>query len=73
MTEKKPLGFEIQDIRIGGLIQRVKHSKRVLEKYLDGQLEVVEELEQELLAPFGMTHGKIGYNCYAFLPTTGVL
>ena len=73
MAEKKPSGFEIQDIRIGGLIQRVKHCKHVLEKYLDGQLEVVEELEQELLAPFGMNHGKIGYNYYAFLPTTGVL
>lgn len=73
MNEKKPFGFEVQDIRIGGVIQRVKHCKRTLERYLDGNLAKVDELEQEILAPFGTDSGKIGWNCYGILPTASVL
>ena len=73
MTERKPFGFEVQDIRIGGAIQRIKHCKRTLERYLSGELERVEELEQEILPPFSLTQEKINGVGYATLPTTGVL
>ena len=73
MRERKPFGFEIQDIRIGGVIQRVKHCKRMLEKYLNGELEQVAELEEEILPPFGWQHGKVSGSWYGNLPTTGVL
>ncbi|MBR2341424.1 MAG: beta-N-acetylhexosaminidase [Clostridia bacterium] len=72
-TERKPFGFEVQDIRIGGLIQRVKHCKSVLEKYLNDDLEKIEELEQEILPPFGSTHGKINGYRYVTLVTTSIL
>lgn len=70
MTERKPFGFEVQDIRIGGLIQRVKHCKRTLEKYLKGELTTIDELEQEILPPYGSTHGKVNGIRYITLPTT---
>jgi hypothetical protein len=73
MKERKPFGFEVQDIRIGGAIQRIKHCKKTLEKYLSGQLQRVEELEQEILPPFSLTQKKINGVGYATLPTTGVL
>ena len=47
--ENKPQGWEIQDARIGGLIQRVKTCAGRLQEYVDGQREVLEELEEELL------------------------
>ncbi len=47
--ENKPFGFEVQDIRIGGLIARVKHCKERLEEYLDGEIEQIEELNEPVL------------------------
>ena len=73
MTERKPFGFEVQDIRIGGAIRRIKHCKQTLEKYLAGELKRVEELEQEILPPFGMTRKNINGVGYTNLPTTGVM
>ena len=49
--ENKPFGFEIQDIRLGGLIQRVKHCAKSLTDYSSGKLDKIAELEEELLAP----------------------
>jgi hypothetical protein len=72
-TERKPFGFEVQDIRLGGLIQRIKHCKRTLEKYLSGELNRVEELDQEILSPYGTPRGKICGCWYSNVPTTGVL
>ena len=73
MTEKKPFGFEVQDIRLGGVIQRLKHCKKTIEKYLAGEIDKIDELEQEILAPLGAEGGKIGYNYYGVLPTASVL
>lgn len=46
--ENKPFGFEVQDIRFGGLIQRLSHCKTVLRKYVKGEIEAIPELEQKL-------------------------
>ena len=43
------------------------------QKYLNGQLERVEELEQEILPPLGLTRKEINGVGYANLPTTAVL
>lgn len=51
--ENKPYGFEVQDIRIGGLKQRLLHCAERLQNYADGKLERIEELEEQLLNPFG--------------------
>ena len=50
--EAKGFGFERHDIRFGGAIRRLRHCRRILEKYLTGELLEIEELEQEVL-PIG--------------------
>ena len=49
--ECKPQGFEKQDIRLGGLMQRVAHCRRILSEYLAGRRDRIEELEEHIL-PF---------------------
>ncbi len=49
MKENKPCGFEIQDVRLGGLLMRIKHCKKRLLAYLSGELTRIEELEEPLL------------------------
>ena len=49
MWENKPHGFDVQDARIGALIQRVKHCRDRIKAYLDGELIKIEELEEPLL------------------------
>lgn len=51
--ENKPHGFDVQDIRIGGLVQRLKSCKKRLENYLEGTLKEIPELDEELLDYFG--------------------
>lgn len=48
--ENKPQGFEVQDIRIGGLLQRVRTCKRRLDEFLLSG-KPIEELDEEIL-PF---------------------
>lgn len=50
MKECKPFGFEKHDIRLGGLMRRLSHCRRVLEEYLNGKREAIEELEEDILA-----------------------
>lgn len=49
MTDNKPHGFDVQDVRIGGLICRMKHCRERLTEYLNGDLQRIEELEEPLL------------------------
>ena len=57
--ENKPFGWEIHDVRIGGLIRRIKTCKEKIKKYLIGEIIEIEELEAEPLpltdAPFPVT------------------
>lgn len=45
--ENKSFGFEVLDIRVGGVESRIKTAQRKLQAYLDGQLSGIEELEAE--------------------------
>ena len=47
--ENKPFGFSLHEIRIGGLIERLRSTRLRLEAYLEGNITVVEELECEAL------------------------
>lgn len=47
--ENKPHGFDIHDIRLGGLLQRVKYCHAKLKSYLSGEIDVIEELEEKLV------------------------
>ncbi|MBQ4316565.1 MAG: beta-N-acetylhexosaminidase [Oscillospiraceae bacterium] len=48
-TENKPQGFEIMDIRLGGLKQRVLSCKRRIEQYINGEISEIPELCEAVL------------------------
>ena len=52
-SENKANGFEVQDIRLGGLMLRLKHLSEVLTDYADGKLKNIPELEEKTLDYFG--------------------
>lgn len=49
--ENKPHGFEVQDARYGGLVARLEACARRISSYIEGEIDRLEELEEELL-PF---------------------
>ncbi len=63
MRENHPSGFDVQDIRIGGLLQRVTSCKIRLRDMADGKISKIDELEVEIL-PY--TNGR---NCTVKEPT----
>lgn len=48
--ESKPQGFEIQALRIGGLMQRISDCKERLQAYVNGDIAELEELNESVLA-----------------------
>ncbi len=44
-TENKPNGFEVHEIRIGGVIARTKSCKNRILAYISGKIDRIEELE----------------------------
>ena len=55
--ECKPNGFEKHDIRLGGLMQRIRHCHNILSEYLVGKREGISELEEDIL-PFNKEDDK---------------
>ena len=51
-TDNKPCGFDVQDIRIGGIIRRTSACRRRILDYVGGKIESIPELEEEIL-PYG--------------------
>lgn len=49
MRYNKPFGFEVMDIRYGGIIERIRTAKARINDYLAGNIEALEELEAERL------------------------
>ena len=47
--DNKRCGFEVQDIRLGGLTRRIRHCREVLERHLSGELSAIEELDEPAL------------------------
>jgi hypothetical protein len=48
-TDNKPHGFDVQELRLGGLLFRMRSSRERLMSLLDGTEPVIPELEEELL------------------------
>ncbi len=48
-TESKPYGFEVQDVRFGGLERRLQSCAERAEAYLNGEIDRIEELEETIL------------------------
>ena len=51
MRDNKPFGFEVQEMRLGALLIRLRSCRERLQAYLNGEIEVIEELAVEHL-PF---------------------
>ena len=67
MLDNKPHGFDVQDMRLGGLIRRLNACRKRILAYVDGKLDRIEELDEKLL-PYGGEQGQsIDANsiCYA--------
>lgn len=48
-ADNKPHGFDVQDLRLGGLLQRTDACRRRLLAYANGQIDRIDELEEKLL------------------------
>lgn len=73
MRENKPHGFDVQDLRIGGLLLRVKSCLNRLEQYAQGTLDRIEELEEPVLDVYGagenLSKRPISYNVWQNIAT----
>ncbi|MBQ8907430.1 MAG: beta-N-acetylhexosaminidase [Clostridia bacterium] len=49
-TENKPCGFDIQDLRLGGCIQRVISCRARILDYVNGKIDSIGELDEPLLS-----------------------
>ena len=56
--ECKLNGFEKQDIRIGGLLLRVRHCRKILQRYCEGKIPSIPALEEEILPMEGLKDGE---------------
>jgi hypothetical protein len=52
-TDNKPTGFEIQVVRMGGMIARIEDCIERITAYIDGEEEGIPELETKQLDVFG--------------------
>ena len=52
MNDAKPFGYEILDIKIGGVITRLKSTGYRIDNYLNGNMLRLEELGEERLPYF---------------------
>ncbi len=79
MKENKPHGFDVQEIHLGGLIQRTKSCTRRLRAYVNGEIEKIEELEEPAVDFFTggepQKNGVSGvyYNHYDSIVTANIL
>lgn len=56
LKENKVFGLDTVDIRMGGLLRRIKRAESRIENYLAGEISRINELEVEIL-PFNDFYG----------------
>ncbi len=74
--ENKPHGFDVQDIRLGGLIRRVQSCMDRLEALRHGSIRVIEELEERQLDIRGMDGSEgepLCFNSWGMTATANVI
>lgn len=76
-AENKPYGFDVQDIRLGGLAARIRSCMERLQALYDGSITVIEELEEPTLDIHGngekYQKGATCYNSWGRTVTANVL
>ena len=70
--ENKENGFEVLDIRFGGLLNRLSHCQKMLSEYAEGKIGIIEPLEEEIL-PFCSDAEKGEDICYNGWVTTAMV
>jgi hexosaminidase len=73
-SSMKPFGWEVLDIRYGGVISRLETAEYRIQQWLDGSVSSIEELQEERLyfdAPWKMPEGALGRNAYHRIVTAG--
>ena len=81
MADNKPFGWEVHDIRYGGLVMRFDTVKERLSAYLNGEISRLEELEEERLRLDGKLdedaaprfHSRFLWMRYQFYTTSEIL
>mgnify|MGYP002524510578 FL=1 len=75
LTENKPQGLEVHDVRLGGVIGRTEKCRETLREYLAGQTDKIPELEEKRLA-FGNAENfhcnQVTHNNWSQMFTGGV-
>ena len=71
--ENKPCGFDVQDIRLGAVIQRTSSCRRRLLDYVNGRISSIPELEEELIPYRGFEKRSIYCNEAKYYLTTNSL
>ena len=74
--ENKSFGFEVQDIRIGGLIMRLEHVKEIIQDFIDGKIDKIEALEEKRHTLGIAKHEdevSVVFNNYSQTVTAGIL
>lgn len=72
LTYNKPFGWEVLEIRYGGAIARMDTTISRLEAYLNGEVTVLEELEEEKLKKRS-DKGMLGRGLYTDISSTSKL
>ncbi|MGD6940999.1 beta-N-acetylhexosaminidase [Cytobacillus gottheilii] len=70
----KPFGWEVIDIRYGGILSRIDSVKYRIHEWLEGRISRIEELDEERLThdgPWEMAEGIVGGNVYHRIVTAG--
>ena len=57
--DNKTFGFDVVEIRIGGLKERLRTTERTLKQYLEGKIDRIEQLEEKLLEVQTASHWKL--------------
>ena len=72
MLDNKPHGFDVQDLRLGGLIRRLNSCRQRILDYVDGKTDCIAELDEKLL-PFKEKEQSTNLSKGAFYATANCL
>lgn len=76
--ENKPQGFDVQDLRLGGLARRLRSCRERLSDYLNDRAKRIPELEEELLPFYAFGQklekaGTIGLNNWIMTASVNII
>lgn len=72
-TENKPHGFDVQDIRIGGVMRRMKSCRETVEGFVKGEISEIPELSENLLYAKPSEKKYLCFNSYVMTVSPNVI